>query len=420
MPTEKIDLYNQILSIPNLEKAYLALIQQFEEGAKISRYTGIDGTRIDDIAHKADKIISELQNELETKKTISPALCHYIPKKDGSLRDIYIYTIKDRIKAQSIYQIIEPIFETNYSPFLFSYRSSHPSYYAGRSVVRRYQRYYNEDHALILDLTNYSNYIDQKILIKKLVLLGLSNQVIELLKLFIYNPIYKDEKLYQPKIGVVQGVPLIALFANLYLNDLDKYLGKKVSLYRRIGDDIILMDKNKEKLENLWHYTLREIKKLKLKIKKEKSKLISTNQGFNFLGYNFNNKIISLEDSFITKTISYWRTTLLGNKPQSNYQKIKYLLKVLYLREDNLNNQFLQIISQKILVNNDQQIKKLSEKFMRIITKYFFDNYSPHNQRLLKKKLKHLEIPSLYKYCLDVHHGRKKISNLFISTKGKN
>ena len=419
MPAEKNDLYNQILNTTNIEKAYLALIKQFEEGARISKYTGIDGSKIDDIAHKADKIISELQIELKQKKAISPALCHYIPKKDGSLRDIYIYTIKDRIKAQAIYQIIEPIFEANYSPFLFSYRSSHPSYYAGRSVVRRYQRYYDQDNALILDLTNYSNYIDQKILIKKLQEIGLPDTVIELLKLFIYNAVYKDEKLYRPKIGVVQGVPLIALFANLYLNDLDKYLGKKVSLYRRIGDDIILMDKNKEKLEALFHYTLQEIKKLKLKIKKEKSKLIATNQEFNFLGYNFNNKIISLEDNFIKKTISYWRTTLLGHKPRNNYQKIKYLRKTLFQKEDNINNQFLQIISQKILVNNDQQIKKLSEKFMRIITKYFFGKYSPHNQRLLKEKLKHLKIPSLYKYYLDVHHGRKKIANLFVSTKSR-
>ncbi len=91
MPIEKNDLYNQILSIPNLEKAYLALIQQFEEGAKISKYTGIDGARIDDIAYKADKIILEIQSELKTKKTISPALCHYIPKKTVHYV-IYIFT----------------------------------------------------------------------------------------------------------------------------------------------------------------------------------------------------------------------------------------------------------------------------------------------------------------------------------------
>ncbi len=97
-------------------------------------------------------------------------------------------------------------------------------------------------------------------MIKKLQQIDLPDNVIELLKLFIYNSVYKDEKLYQPKVGVVQGVPLIALFANLYLNDLDKYLGRKVSLYRRIGDDMILMDKNKEKLEKLWHYTLGEVK----------------------------------------------------------------------------------------------------------------------------------------------------------------
>ena len=179
------------------------------------------------------------------------------------------------------------------------------------------------------------------------------------------------------------------------------------------------MDKSKKNLENLFQYTLKEVKKLKLKIKEEKSKLIPTNQEFNFLGYNFKNKIISLEDSFIKKTVSHWRTILLGHKPQNNYQKIKYLKKILYQQEDNINNQFLQIISQKILVNNDQQIKQLSEKFMRIVTKYFFDSYSPRHQRLFREKLKNLEIPSLYKYYLDIHHGRKKLANLFVSKKSR-
>ncbi len=93
MLNKKNKLYNQVLSTSNIEKAYLALIQQFEEKVKISHYTGIDGAKIDDIAHKANQIISEIKKELEQKKSISPALCHYIPKKDGSLRDIYIYTI---------------------------------------------------------------------------------------------------------------------------------------------------------------------------------------------------------------------------------------------------------------------------------------------------------------------------------------
>jgi hypothetical protein len=258
-------------------------------------------------------------------------------------------------------------------------------------------------------------------LIQKIKAIGLPEEVIELLELFIYNSIYKDEKLSYPSIGVVQGVPLIALFANLYLNDLDHYLGHKVFLYRRVGDDIILMDKNKNKLEEMSQYCQKEIKKLKLKIKKEKSQLISTQKEFNFLGYNFKNKVISLEESFVKKTISHWRQTLLTYKTKNEQQKIRHLRKILFQQEDNLNNQFLQIISQKILVNNDQQIKKISEQFMRIVVKYFFGNYTPRHQRLLQEKLKGIiEIPSLYKYYLDIHHGRKKLANLFISAKSRN
>jgi len=411
------EIFQQITDIENITQAYLDLAKQFDEKTKTARYAGIDGLGLNEIGHNSVQVLLAIQKELLDLKPLAPALGCYIPKKDGSLRNIFIYTIKDRIKAQAIYRVLEPIFENLYSPFLFSYRSSHPSYYAARSVARRYHRYYGQDFIFIADLADYFNQLDHQILLKKLKEINLSDQVIDLLKLFIESSVYKDNQLYTPPMGVIQGAPLSVLFANLYLNDLDKYLGTKVSLYRRVGDDLILFDKNRAKLEELRNYVYQEVKNLKLKIKEKKTKLISSKESFDFLGYHFHDNLVSLDESSIKKIISNWRTNLLSFKVKNERQKMNYLKKLITKKTNNLANQFLQILSQKMMVNDDQQIKKLSEKFFRILTKYFYGKYSARNQRLLKKKLKNFSLPSIYKYYLNIHHGRKRISDLFVSAK---
>ncbi|MDD4996283.1 MAG: reverse transcriptase domain-containing protein [Patescibacteria group bacterium] len=410
-------LFEKIIDIKNIRQAYLDLAKKFDQKSLTARYVGIEGLGLNDVKSQAEEFCQKARKELIEITPLAPAICHYIPKKDGSLRDIYVYSVRARIKAQAIYRVLEPIFENLYSPYLFSYRSSHSSFYASRSVARRYQRYYDKDFILIADLKNYSDYIDQDILITKLEKTISEKPLMEILKLFIKNAVYKDKKIYQPKIGVIQGVPLIALFTNLYLDDLDKYLGPKICLYRRIGDDLIAFDPSLKKLKEIEKYLYQHLKELKLEIKKEKTRLINGKEKFNFLGYCFHDRLISLEDSFVKKTISYWRTSLLSFKPKN---KMKHFSQLLYKKENSLNNQLLQIISQKILVNDEQQIKNLSETFFRIITKYFYGSYSPRLQKKLKKDLKNIKIPSLYKYYLEVHHGRKKLSDLFVSTKGKN
>jgi len=406
-----MEFLKKILDLENIRQAYLELAEKFDEKSLTARYAGVDGLGLNDVKHRAEKLCQEARKELIGLKSLSPAVCHYIPKKDGSLRDIYVYSVKDRIKAQAVYRVLEPIFEKSYSPFLFSYRASHPSFYAARSSVRRYQRHYGNDFVLIADLKNYSNYIDQDILTAKLEKIVSEEKLMKILKLFIKNDVYKDKKIYHPKIGIIQGVPLIALFANIYLNDLDKYLGPKACFYRRVGDDLIAFDPDRKKMEKLYTYLQQHLKELKLKIKEEKTRLISDTKSFNFLGYSFHNRLIGLEDEFIKKTITHWRSSLFSFKPKN---KKKYLIWLLYKKENCLRNQLAQVVAQKILVDDEEQIKALSEKFFRLITIYFYGSYSPRRQKSLKHDLRGIKIPSLYKYYLDIHHGRKKLSDLFV------
>jgi RNA-directed DNA polymerase len=414
-----MNLFNEIIKKENIIAAYLELNTNLYNKLKSKTYRGIDGVKLNDINFEAEEIIKTCQEELMRNEELRPVNCIQIPKKNGKTRDIYIYSLKDRLKAQAIYRVLEPIFEKTYSPFLFSYRSSHPSYYAARSVARRYLRHYREDYIGVIDISNYSYDMDHEILIAKLKKLPIDNKTLSLIMSFFKIKVYKDKKLYQAEIGTHAGLSLSILLVNLYLNELDYSIGKKVSLYRRVGDDLIMFDKNKTKLYNVFEDAQRQIKELKLKSHPLKSRLISAQENFNFLGYHFDKGVISLPLKNQEKMIDHWSKLFIYNPNNNKTRKLK---KILYGRNqyNNFNTNLTQIISQKNLVNNQEQLKKIDQQFIKIITKYFFKKYSPRNQKSLKKPLKNLELPSIKKYYQYIQNGQKNIKSLALSRGKKN
>ncbi|MBT7736278.1 hypothetical protein HN709_01190, partial [Candidatus Peregrinibacteria bacterium] len=329
----------------------------------------------------------------------------------------YIYSVKDRIKAQAIFRVLQPIFEEMYSPFLFSYRSSQPSYYAAKSIAKRYKKNYGEDTIFQADITEYTENINKAILEKKLKETGLPTDVLRLLRLYMTNSILRDDEVIYPDKGVIQGVPLMTFFANIYLNDLDKIIGKKVSLYRRVGDDFILFDKNKERIEELRDFMLKETKMLGLSISEKKTRLINSSESFKFLGYIFENKGISIKESSINRAFIRWRRKL-KYYPISDEDKIERLDDLLFKDPDSIHNQFVQFVASYKHATDFDQIKDVFSGFMRILTKFFFGKYSMRNQRVVQEKLlANIKVPSLYKYFIDFHNGKKNIAELSLSKK---
>ena len=405
-------LFDDIVNPDNIREAYLELCEKFDLSCK-NQYSGIDGVSLRDIESDPLPLLEIVHEEMLEFKPLSPALCNSIPKKNGTFRDIYTFSFKDRIKAQAIYRKLLPFFEAVYSKFLHSYRPGFSSYYAARSVARRYTRYYKTDFVLTVDFTDYSNQIDHSILYQKLEIFKFDDKTLKLLSLFIKIKFLLNGKFIVRDFGLVPGNPITPLMANFYLNDLDKHIGHKVPFYRRVGDDLILLSGDQEKLELCRNHIFDQAEKLKLQIQKQKTIVGNASIKFAYLGYCFENGKISLEKNYVSK-INGFLNHQLRFRPMDEAWKLKYLKKTLYLNEKNVHSYFLQIIRQKPLVNDDEQIKRLSESFFRTLTKFWFGKYSPRCQRLLKKEIISFPLPSFYKYYLDVKNGRKKISDFAI------
>jgi len=400
-------MFSQIISYSNIEAAYLEIIEQFAADRRNFKYHGIDNIFLRDIDLKSREIIKIVRADFLCKKEIESALSVKLPKKNkpGEFREIFIYNLKERIKAQAIYRVVLPVFEKNFSHRLFSYRPNKPPYLAARIFCRRYRQNYLSDSVLILDLKNYSDRIDRDLMFAKLTTLFTDQDLLDTLHLFVFNKVYRDGICELPDKGLVQGVPLIALFANLYLTEIDFKYQSKSEFYIRVGDDIAFLDQDFNKLKDLESEILKDFTDLKLELNQQKLFLGPAKDSYSYLGYAFDSGNISLEAAYINRIELEWKN-ILSYKHLPDFAKDKIIKSTMKQPNNNFNYQFQKIIKDKSQINNSKQIKKMSEDFFIIMTKFLYTSYSTRNRRLLEERLKDYGIISLYKTYQKFHYER--------------
>ncbi len=409
----KFNVYKEIISSKNIEAAYFNTLSKFEAQQKTNSYKGLDGLSFVNSYINLLDLIDKIQKEMVHLNPVNPAIKILIPKqnKPGD-RTIFIHTIKERIKSQAIYQVIYPIIEKELSNFLFSYRSSHPHYKAAQGVARRYRKKYTSDYVLIGDISDYCDNINKEILKNKFIEIGFDNETIKLINLFIDNEYFEKGTKQKLSKGLVHGEPLISIFYNLYINDIDKFVGKKVSLYRRVGDDFILLDSNLKKIKGMRDYIVEALEKNEIPGDKQKIKIHKLSENFKFLGYDFNNGLISISKPSVQKIKKRWRNLLRFYSTKKTLRE-----RIFFQKSKQANYEFLEIIKHYSQINNYNQIKNLSDYFFIRLTIYLFGQYNDKNRRKTEKKFRDNGYFSLYDVFLRVKSGKSHEIKKIMKTK---
>ncbi len=410
----KSSFFNQITDPVNIRAAYFDLARKFDEDSKTDRYRGIDGLNIPDLDFTSEDVIKEIHAEMIAFREIAPAYLATTPKKDGKKRSISIYPIKERIKAEAIYRVLEPFFDRYFSDFLFSYRTSHPSYYAARSTVRRYKRYYGQNHVLVTDFVNYGDSIDHDILLDKIRSLEFDDKTVKLLELFIKTKVHENGKLIVRPCGVLSGTPLCPLLSNFYMDAFDKWAGKSVAFYRRVGDDMIAMDKDTGKIQKLHAKLLETVKMLNLQINQKKAALIKDTEPFKFLGYRFHDGVVGFDESSISKAKAKWKKELSripgckkGMSKKAIAAKIRGFRNMKRRPTRSPDDTFGNIIKQKMLVDDTRQVKKFSDSMAGKLASFLFGYDTPQKRQQAARIIKDSRTRSLFEQYL-FFRSRKK------------
>lgn len=256
----------------------------------------------------------------------------------------------------------------------------------GIKLVKKYlelNKKYEKFYILKLDISKYFYSIDHEVL-KDLVKDKLTEEEYTFLSIILdsTNREYINEKIDDIKTRYVKKHPQFAkemsqipyyeygkglpignmtsqFLSIFYLYELDHYIvhDLHIKYYVRYMDDFVLIHHDKEVLKNAYkkiEYILNN--KYKLKLNSKKTKIVSANEGFSFLGYTY--KVIG-------------KKTLVKLKREA-YEKIKKRVKQVYYMYESgfidFNSAFCSIMSYWHNRKYGSQMK-----VRRAIDKYWFD-----------------------------------------------
>ena len=274
------DLLERILARENLNRAYKRV--KSNKGAP-----GIDGMSVEEALPWLREHREELLESIRSGKyKPQPVRRKEIPKPDGGVRKLGIPTVVDRIIQQAIAQQLVPIYEPQFSDNSFGYRPGR----SGQQAIQRVKEYAEKGYTqtVLVDLSKYFDTLNHELLMNLMRRSIHDKRVIELIKRYLKAGVMENGLLVKTEEGSPQGGPLSPLLANIYLNEYDQEMARRGVPVIRYADDIVVLAKSPRAAERLMETTQRYLEgKLKLKMNKEKSKVVSvfSLRNFKFLGF---------------------------------------------------------------------------------------------------------------------------------------
>ena len=274
-------LMEEISSIPNMKEAMKRVRRN--GGA-----AGVDGMKIPEAMEWLETHFAEGQAQMMGGYYHPTAVRRReIPKPDGGVRKLGIPTVKDRVVQQAITQVLAPLYEPQFAENSFGYRPGR----SGQQAIMKVKEYAEEGYcwAVVLDLSKYFDTLNHDRLIRELRKTIRDEAVMKLIKQFLKAGVMENGVVVETDQGSPQGGNLSPLLANIYLNEFDQEYARRGVPEIRYADDIVLLAKSRRAAERILEGSITMLEgKLKLKVNREKSKIVNlaSNGGkFKYLGF---------------------------------------------------------------------------------------------------------------------------------------
>jgi len=245
----------------------------------------------DKFEYNLEASLTSLQKELASQ-TYKHGSYRKFTVTDNKKREISVSSIKDRVVHRLIYEYLVKIFDKTFIYDAWSCRknkgliaaiersqqfaTNYPKYWVWRADIKKF--FDNIDRQTLLSL------LERKIKDRKAI--DLLSEVIG-----IKRPKAADTHTHTHQLPPPKGLPIgnltSQIFANIYLNELDRFVThhEKPPAYLRYGDDFLIFERDLAKLwqirENVIEFTRQH---LGLTINSKNDVIIKAKDGLKFLG----------------------------------------------------------------------------------------------------------------------------------------
>lgn len=268
------DSFDKIISLENLFLTW----RQFKKGK--SARPDIQKFEL----HLEDNIFA-IHEQLETK-SYRPSKYRAFYVRDPKLRHIHKASVADRLVHHALFRILYPIFDKSFIHNSYSCRIGKGTHRGVARLERFLKRLSHNGRKPILamkcDIKKFFDSVDHEVL-KNLTARKISDPD----TLWLTSQIIDSFEKSMDK-GLPLGNVTSQLFANIYLNELDQFIKRrlKIKYYLRYCDDFVIVGKDVTDLIT-WYRRIEYFLncKLDLAIHKGKTAIRKYFQGIDFLGY---------------------------------------------------------------------------------------------------------------------------------------
>ena len=207
-----------------------------------------------------------------------------IPKPQGGVRTLGIPTVLDRLIQQSLNQVLQPLFDPEFSESSYGFRpgrNAHQAVKAAQSYVAEGKRW-----VVDLDLEKFFDRVNHDVLMARVVRKVRDERVLKLIRRYLEAGLMEGGVTSERTEGTPQGGPLSPLLSNILLDDLDRELeGRRLS-FCRYADDCNIYVGSKRAAERVMQAVTAFLeRRLKLKVNASKS-AVARSWERKFLGYS--------------------------------------------------------------------------------------------------------------------------------------
>jgi RNA-directed DNA polymerase len=251
--------------------------------------SGVDHVTIEHYEKNLEDNLKDLSKSLK-EGTYSPQPIRRvnIPKPGRSeKRPLGIPTVRDRIVQTALKDLLEPIFEKEFTDNSYGFRPNR----GAKDALRVLQDLLNEGYTYVVDadIKSYFDNIPHDLLMREVEKRITDTGILSLIRSFLKAEIMEETDSWTPDGGTPQGAVVSPLLANIYLNPLDHLMEDKGYNMIRYADDFVVLCETKEEARKALKVINRWVKNAGLRLHPDKTRLVDATKrgGFDFLGYHF-------------------------------------------------------------------------------------------------------------------------------------
>jgi retron-type reverse transcriptase len=301
------NLIKQLITIPNLEAAWQRVLAnggcRGSDGISLQRF-GFDLVdNLRDLSHSLEHGYYHPYPLLrfpipKNRSTVGQLDRSTVGQLDGSTvklsngqtvqrsqRFLSVPTVRDRTAQTAAFLVTKEIFEAEFEDVSHAYREGRGVKTAVWDIKEWRDKGYR--WAVDADITSYFDNVPHDPLLVKLEKLIPDPVMLRLFEKWIRAEVYDGERIWTLDKGIPQGSVVSPALANLFLDELDETLMSFGMKLVRFADDFLILAKSEKEAEDAVEITDMLLDDMQIDLNPLKTKIVSFDHGFKFLGAIF-------------------------------------------------------------------------------------------------------------------------------------